>query len=276
MGFHFTMLCGQIFVHMPKKKHFLNILPLSSSTSPANSAIRVSYRFGGSGSTRPSDRSIHIVGAASASSSSQYMEWKGWNLFTPLAGFVLAGLADTLWRAAPTPDSEKLLPVSASMGRATGSTWSWFRTFCRDESTSQSTVRALWTAFMQIVCRCLTGVFSLSVDDRSGLMTSRHSCAHHWAESEWVAIAAGECHSLTSLRWWTLAWESPIFSPFLEKSQFLRGSLLPPRTLEFTYFSKFRDFSNVSQFLEKPQKSQFSLGSLLPHWTLQLSNVSKF
>ena len=52
MGFHFTMLCGQIFVHMPKKKHFLNILPLSSSTSPANSAIRVSYRFGGSGSTR--------------------------------------------------------------------------------------------------------------------------------------------------------------------------------------------------------------------------------
>ena len=190
MGFHFTMLCGQIFVHMPKKKHFLNILPLSSSTSPANSAIRVSYRFGGSGSTRPSDRSIHIVGAASASSSSQYMEWKGWNLFTPLAGFVLAGLADTLWRAAPTPDSEKLLPVSASMGRATGSTWSWFRTFCRDESTSQSTVRAFWTAFMQIVCRCLTGVFSLSVDDRSGLMTSRHSCA---APLGWERMGCHRC-----------------------------------------------------------------------------------
>ena len=68
-------------------------------------------------------------------------------------------------------------PVSASMGRATGSTWSWFRTFCSDESTSQSTVRAFWTAFMQIVCQCLTGVFSLCVGDRSGLMTSRHSCA---------------------------------------------------------------------------------------------------
>ena len=40
MGFHFIMLCGQIFVHAPKEKHFLNILPPSSSTSPANSAIR--------------------------------------------------------------------------------------------------------------------------------------------------------------------------------------------------------------------------------------------
>ena len=68
-------------------------------------------------------------------------------------------------------------PVSAWMGRATGSTGSWFKTFCRDESTSQSTVRAFWAAFMQIVWQCLTGVFSLSVGDSSGLMTSRHSCA---------------------------------------------------------------------------------------------------
>ena len=85
---------------------------------------------------------------------------------------------------------KKLLPVSASMGRATGSTWSWFRTFCRDESTSQSTVRAFWTAFMQIVCRCLTGVFSLSVDDRSGLMTSRHSCA---APLGWERMGCHRC-----------------------------------------------------------------------------------
>ena len=45
MGFHFIMLCGQICVQMSKKKIFWNILPLSSSTSPANSAIRVSYRL---------------------------------------------------------------------------------------------------------------------------------------------------------------------------------------------------------------------------------------
>ena len=81
-------------------------------------------------------------------------------------------------------------PVSASMGRATGSTWSWFRTFSRDESTSQSTVRAFWTAFMQIVCQCLTGVFSLSVGDRSGLMTSRHSCA---APLGWERMGCHRC-----------------------------------------------------------------------------------
>ena len=30
---------------------------------------------------------------------------------------------------------------------------------------------------MQIVCQCLTRVFSFSVGDDSGLMTSLHSCA---------------------------------------------------------------------------------------------------
>lgn len=85
-------------------------------------------------------------------------------------------------------------PVSASMGRATGSTWSWFRTFRRDESTSQSTVRAFWTAFMQIVCQCLTGVFSLSVGDRSGLMTSRHSCA---APLGWERMGCHRCRRVS-------------------------------------------------------------------------------
>ena len=138
-----------------------------------------------SGSTRPSNRSIHIVGAASASSASQCIEWKGSNLVIPLAGFVLSGLANTPWRAAPTPDSEKVLPLFPR--RWTGS---WFRTFCRNESTSQSTVRAFWAAFMQIVCQCLTGVFSLSVGDRSGLMTSRHSGA---APLGWERMGCYRC-----------------------------------------------------------------------------------
>ena len=95
----------------------------------------------------------------------------------------------------------------------------------------------------------------------------------HRAESEWVAMAAGECHSLTILGWRAPAWGSPIFSQFLEKSQFLLGRFLPPRTLEFSYFCKFCDFSKFSQFL---MKSQFLLDSLLPPWTFELSNFSKF
>ena len=161
---------------MPKKKHFLNILPLSSSTSPANSAIR---RPTGSEVRAPRAQQIDphcwrrfgffciIVHRV-----------KGIKSFHPTRGvrfdrfgqYYLKGGSHAGFRKSSSP-------VSASMGRATGSTGSWFRTFRRNESTSQSTVRAFWAAFMQTLCQCLTGVFSLSVGDRSGLMTSRHSGA---------------------------------------------------------------------------------------------------
>ena len=38
------------------------------------------------------------------------------------------------------------------------------------------------------------------------------------------------------------------FSQFLEKSQFLLGTLVPPVTLDLINFSKNCDFSNFSQF----------------------------
>ena len=71
---------------------------------------------------------------------------------------------------------------------------------------------------------------------------------------------------------------SPIFSQFLEKSQFLLDTLLPPVTLDLINFSKNSDFSNFSQFLEKSQKlqkSQFLLDTLLPPVPLDLINLSK-
>ena len=45
-----------------KNRHFVNLLPLSSLTSPANSAIRASRRGGSIASVRPSKISIHLVG----------------------------------------------------------------------------------------------------------------------------------------------------------------------------------------------------------------------
>ena len=63
------------------------------------------------------------------------------------------------------------------------------------------------------------------------------------------------------------------FSQFLEKSQFLLRTLLPPVPLYLINFSKNCDFSNFSQFLEesqKLQKSQFLLDTLVPPVTLEL------
>ena len=68
---------------------------------------------------------------------------------------------------------------------------------------------------------------------------------------------------------------SLFFAIFLEKSQFLLGTPLPPVKLDLINFSKNCDFSNFSQFLEKLQKSQFLLGTLLPPVTLVLINFSK-
>ena len=51
------------------------------------------------------------------------------------------------------------------------------------------------------------------------------------------------------------------FSRFLEKSQFLLDTLLPPVTLDLINFSKNCNFSSFSQFLEK---SQFLLDTLVP------------
>ena len=62
---------------------------------------------------------------------------------------------------------------------------------------------------------------------------------------------------------------------FLEKSQFLLGTLLPPVKLDLINFSKNCDFSNFSQLLEKLQKSQFLLGTLVPPLTLVVINFSK-
>ena len=178
MGFHFIMLCGQISVHMPKKKPFFEYSSPIFFDLPGkfcNQGVRPVRKFGLHAPFQRIDPHcwrrfgffciiVHRV--------------KGIKSFHPTCGvrfdrfgqYSLKGGSHVGFRKSSSP-------VSASMGRATGSTGSWFRTFCRNESTSQSTVRAFWAAFMQIVCQCLTGVFSLSVGDRSGLMTSRHSGA---------------------------------------------------------------------------------------------------
>ena len=65
---------------------------------------------------------------------------------------------------------------------------------------------------------------------------------------------------------------------FLEKSQFLLGTLLPPVKLDLINFSKNCNFSNFSQFLEKSQKMQklqFLLDTLLLPMPLDLINFSK-
>ena len=79
-----------------KTRPFVNLLPLSSSTSLANSVIRVSWRGGSVASVRLSKISIHLVGAHACSSSSskrscaanlgvsQCIEWKGSNFSNPL------------------------------------------------------------------------------------------------------------------------------------------------------------------------------------------------
>ena len=89
-----------------KTRHFVNLLPLSSSNSPAISAIRVSWRGGSVASARLSKISIHLVGALACSSSSskrscaakggvsQCLEWKGSNFSNPLAGLVFGNFMD--------------------------------------------------------------------------------------------------------------------------------------------------------------------------------------
>ena len=191
MGFHFIMLCGQISVHMPKKKPFFEYSSPIFFDLPGkfcNQGVRPVRKFGLHAPFQRIDPHcwrrfgffciiVHRV--------------KGIKSFHPTCGvrfdrfgqYSLKGGSHVGFRKSSSP-------VSASMGRATGSTGSWFRTFCRNESTSQSTVRAFWAAFMQIVCQCLTGVFSLSVGDRSGLMTSRHSGA---APLGWERMGCYRC-----------------------------------------------------------------------------------
>ena len=68
------------------------------------------------------------------------------------------------------------------------------------------------------------------------------------------------------------------FSQFLEKSQFLLDTLVPPVTLDLINFSKNCNFSNYSQFLEKSQKlqkSQFLLDALVPPLPPEFSNFRK-
>ena len=63
------------------------------------------------------------------------------------------------------------------------------------------------------------------------------------------------------------------FSQFLQKSQFLLYTFVPPVTLDLINFSKNCNFSNYLQFLEKSQKlqkSQFLLDALVPPFNYHL------
>ena len=112
---------------------------------------------------------------------------KGIKSFHPTCAFGIPNFFGSLWpvwsilpegRLPHRIQKKTSSLVFVLIGRAAGLAGHWSRTFCKDDSTSQSTVRAFCTAIMQIVCQCLTEVFSLSVGDELGNGGRAHKKTH--------------------------------------------------------------------------------------------------